>query len=336
MAKIRTMLARLPQLLAATSVVGAGVAFVQDDRIEVAAAGTRDASGGRPVTADTVFDVASLTKPLVAFAALQLVDERVLDLNQPLSEFTRLLVPDDPRSARITAYHLLTHTCGLQNVRGKEPLRMFFEPGAWFSYSSLGFMYLQLAVEAKTGEPLETTIRRLVFEPLGMVSSSLEWRDVFAKNQAAAHDAGARLAPHRPAAANASYSLKTTASDYAKFARAVLRGDRLRRDTWEQWFAPAVMVPSREIERLHAPPEMTEPDIGWALGWGVEPIPNTFFHWGKMAGMRSFVMGSRPRGTALVVLTNCNTGLRLATELVVATLPDSHAAMRWLREGVTE
>lgn len=330
------MFETLPQLVAATSVVGASVAFVQGECIDVAAAGIRDASTALPVTPETVFDVASLTKPLVAFATLQLAEDGVLDLHQPLAEYTRLLVPDDPRAARITAYHLLSHTCGLQNVRGKEPLRMFFEPGAWFSYSSVGFMYLQLAIEAKTGEPLEDTIARLVFGPLRMASSSLEWRDAFAENEAAPHEGGARLAPHRPPAANASYSLKTTASDYAAFARAVLLGDCLRRDNCQQWFAPVVMVPSGEIERLHAPPEMVEPGIGWGLGWGVEPTADTFFQWGKMAGMRSFVMGNLRCGTALVVLTNSNTGLRLATELVASMLPGPHPAMRWLREGVTE
>ncbi len=330
------MLETLSQLVAASSVVGASVAFVHGDRIEVAAAGCRDALRDLPVTVDTVFDVASLTKPLAAFAALQLADEGLLDLDQPVGEYTRMLVPDDARAARITVRHLLSHTCGLQNIRGKEPLRMYFEPGAWFSYSSLGYMYLQLALEARTGEPLEDTIRRLVFDPLGMASSSLQWRAELAGNEAAPHEGGARLEPHRPPASNASYSLKTTAPDYGMFARAVLRGDRLRRSTWQQWLAPTVMVPSGEIERLHAPPERTEPDIGWGLGWGVEPAAGTFFQWGKMTGMRSFVMGDLRRQTALVVLTNSNTGLRLVAELVAGLLPGPHPSMRWLREGVTE
>lgn len=334
--EIEATLERLHVLVDATSVTGCSIAVVQNGRVELAAAGKRDASTGVAVDTDTVFDVASLTKPLVAFAALQLVDAGVLDLDEPVADFSRPVVPDDPRSSKITVRHLLTHTSGLQNIRGKDSLRLFFEPGSWFSYSSVGFMYLQLAVESKTRERLESTLRRLVFEPLGMHSSSLEWQGVYAENEALPHDAGQQLPPHRPVAANASYSLKTTAGDYGAFVRAVLTGDRLRAQTLREWFAPVVMVPLGQIERLHGRPEMTEPGVGWGLGWGVEPVAGTFFQWGKMPGVRSFVMGSRSERVGLVVLTNSNTGLRLALELAAVVLPGEHPALRWVCEGVPE
>lgn len=328
--------ARLHALLEEKSVVGASVALIRNGCIEVAAGGMRDVAGRLPVDTGTVFDAASLTKPLVAYAVLQLADAEVLSLDAPVVETVRPIVRDDPRATRITARHLLTHTCGLQNIRGKEPLRMHFEPGAWFSYSSVGFMYLQLAIEAKTGEPLEFTLQRLVFGPLGMHASSLEWREAFAGNEAVPHEAGKGVQCHRAPAANASYSLKTTAGDYAAFVRAVLAGERLRKETWREWLTPAVMVPLHEIERLHGKPEATEPGIGWGLGWGVEPAAGTFFQWGKMTGARSFVMGSPARRTGLVLLANCNTGLRLAPELVAPFLPGEHPAFAWLRAGVSE
>lgn len=142
---------RLQDLLESSAVVGASVALVQDDSVHVFAAGKKNAATGAAVRTDTVFDAASLTKPLVAFAALQLADAGLLDLDQSLAEFVRPLVRDDPRASKITTRHLLTHTGGLQNIRGKGALRLFFEPGSWFSYSSLGFMYLQLAIEQKDG-----------------------------------------------------------------------------------------------------------------------------------------------------------------------------------------
>jgi CubicO group peptidase (beta-lactamase class C family) len=182
-----TFIERLKDLLDRQSVIGASLAFVNDGTVSVAAAGVKDVATGAPVDVHTVFDAASLTKPLIAYAVLQLCDKGILDLDDPLAECVRPVIPDDPLAARITVRHILTHTCGLQNLRGKEPLRMFFKPGTRFSYSSVGYMYLQLAIEAKTGEPLETTLRRLVFEPLGMHSSSLEWREAFAVNEAIPH-----------------------------------------------------------------------------------------------------------------------------------------------------
>jgi CubicO group peptidase (beta-lactamase class C family) len=331
-----TFVERLKDLLDRQSVIGASLALVNDGTVNVATAGVKDIATGDPVNLGTVFDAASLTKPLVAYAVLQLCDKGVLGLDDPLVDCVQPVIRDDPLAARITVRHILTHTCGLQNLRGKEPLRMFFEPGARFSYSSVGFMYLQLAVEAKTGEPLETTLRRLVFEPLGMHSSSLEWRNAFAANEAIPHEEGERIAAHRAPAANASYSLKTTASDYGAFVAAVLGGARLKEETWQKWLAPAVMVPLREIVRLESAPDAIEPGIGWGLGWGLETANGTFFQWGKMNGTRAFVMGSPERKAGVVLLTNSNTGLRLIREVIASVLPGEHPAARWLSEGVSE
>jgi CubicO group peptidase (beta-lactamase class C family) len=327
---------RLQDLLHRGDVTGASVAVVDRGLVSVVAAGRKDVETGHPVAQDTVFDAASLTKPLVSYAVLQLVDSGVFGLDEPLATFVRPVIADDARAQEITARHLLTHTAGLQNLRGKEPLRLFFQPGSWFSYSSVGFMYLQLAVEARTGEPLEATVRRLVLDPLGMHASSLEWRDAFASNEAAPHEAGVRMDSHRAPAANASYSLKTTAADYAAFVAAVLSGARLKEQTWREWLSPAVMVPRGAIIALDGPPTAHEPGIGWGLGWGLEPGAGTFFQWGKMTGMRAFVLGSAQANAGLVLFTNSNTGLRLMPDLAEMVLPAQHPAIRWLLDGVTE
>jgi hypothetical protein len=68
----------------------------------------------------------------------------------------------------------------------------------------------------------------------------------------------------------------------------------------------------------------------------VEPATGSFFQWGKMAGIRAFVMGHPARRCAIVVLTNSNTGLRLANELVASVLPGEHPAIRWLQDGVAQ
>jgi CubicO group peptidase (beta-lactamase class C family) len=327
---------RLRALAAEHRVTGASLAVVQGGELTLAAAGVRDVRSGEPVDARTVFDAASLTKPLVAYAALQLVDAGVLQLDEPLSRWTAPIVPGDPLASLITLRHVLAHTCGLQNLRGKEPLRMYFRPGERFSYSSIGFTHLQSALEARTGEPLEATLRRLVFEPLGMRSSSLVWHDRFAANVATPHDAGQPLDKHRPLAANASWSLQTTAADYAAFATAVLRAERLSPATWKQWVTPNVMVPLGAIVDLDSVAKPTGRDIGWGLGWGVERKAGTLFQWGKVSGVRAFAMLNPGRQVALVLLTNSNTGLRLMEGLTRDLLPGEHPAVRWLADGVTE
>jgi CubicO group peptidase (beta-lactamase class C family) len=186
---------------------------------------------------------------------------------------------------------------------------MYFTPGERFSYSSTGFMHMQSAIEARTGEPLEVTLRRLVFVPLGMRSSSFEWQESFAANLALPHENGTRLVKHRPPAASASYSLQTTAGDYGRFIAAVPRGAAIH---------------------LEAAPAETEDDVAWGLGWGLEPSRGTFFQWGKMDGVRAFAMGSVAAQTGVALFTNGNTGLRLMGDVAGLVLPGAHPAIAWL------
>lgn len=326
----------LRSLVAEHGITGAALASVREGRIELAVAGWKDARVAEPVDTQTIFDAASLTKPLVAHAALQLVDAGTLQLDEPLVRWTAPIVPGDPAASLITLRHVLTHSCGLQNLPGRDPLRIYFAPGSRFSYSSVGFMLLQRAMEAATGEPLEATLRRLVFEPFGMQSSSLEWQDRFLYDAATPHEGHARLDKHRPPAANASYSLQTTVGDYGAFIAAVLGGDRLAPATWMLWRTAAVMVPLGEIVYLEPEAKATEPGIGWTLGWGIESRSGTLFQWGKVPGARAFAMVDPGQQSGMVLLTNCNTGLRLMRGLADALLPGEHPAIQWLMEGVAE
>jgi CubicO group peptidase (beta-lactamase class C family) len=315
---------------------GAAIASISDGQISVVNLGVRDIESGEPVTDQTIFDVASLTKPMVAYAVLQLVDQGVIDLDTPLSEFTTPVVPDNPVSSRITARHILTHTSGLQNLRGDEPIRVYFEPGSRYSYSSIGFMYLQRALEALTNESLESTMRRLVFEPLDMSSSSLVWNARFENNVAISHENGERLGKHRPLQANASYSLQTTAADYSRFVAAVLQGARLKPDTYCEWLKPTTNAPKESALQLEDASAEFDAGIAWGLGWGLESERGTFFQWGKMNGVRAFVMGSPRNNSGAVLLTNGNTGLRLLSGVADLVLPREHPAVRWLEVCVTE
>jgi len=191
--------------------------------------GIRGSHDRSPVDAQTVFEAASLTKPLVSFIALQLAEEGLLDLDLPLNDICAEYVPDDARALKITALHVLTHTSGLPNiVRADAPLRTYFAPGERFSYGSSAFAWLQRAMQTVTQRSLETLARERVFEPLGMHNSSLEWQKRFFDNHAQGHEwEGEPVTKRRLETAQASWSLLTTAPDYMRFLQAVLNAEGL-------------------------------------------------------------------------------------------------------------
>jgi len=142
-------------------------------------------------TVDTRFFLASVTKPIVATAAMQLVDESRLDLHEPLVG----LLPElrgDPRRERIAAWHVLTHTAGLADVppdvlRKQRPsyAKMLakvlaetpeWDPGSRFRYCSDSFYLVAEAIARLTGMSFADALRRRLLEPLGMDGATFDVR----------------------------------------------------------------------------------------------------------------------------------------------------------------
>jgi len=311
----------LKQLIVDARVPGLSMAIVSDGQATTRiTAGIRNSHDGIAVDPQTVFAAASLSKPLFAYSVLQLIDAGKLTLDLPLSQHVPDYVADDPRAATITIRHVLSHTSGLPNWRSAEhPLKTYFVPGERFSYSGEGFVWLQRVVESVTSEDLNTTIRRLIFEPLGMHRSSYVWQSAFETNYADPHDAEEepgttirRLVP------NSAASLLTTAEDYALFLSAVLSGTGLKREAARYWLEPQV--------------RMQDAQIAWGLGWGLEADTSTFFQWGDYdrGRFKAFAMGSQQQGCAIVVLTNDFHGMAIMPNLVGAALAGAHPAFSWL------
>src|SRR5271155_5814199 len=305
------------QLIVDAHVPGLSMAVVRDGQAaELTAVGVRNSLNRTAVDRQTIFDAASLSKPLFAYAVLRLVDAGKLALDTRLSLHAPDYVTDDRRAAAVTVQHVLSHTSGLPNWRSADlPLKTHFPPGERFSYSGEGFVWLQRTVEAASGEPLDTTLRRLIFEPLGMHRSSYAWQSAFDANYADPHDPEeAPGTKNKPAVPNTAASLQTTADDYARFLEAVLSGAGLRRDTARLWLEPQV--------------HLDDTQIAWGLGWGLEPKSGTFFQWGDNdhGRFKAFAMGSIQQRCAVVVFTNGFHGMAIMPELIGKSLSGPHPA----------
>src|SRR6266542_3949462 len=223
------------RLMREAAVPGIAVALIRDGRLDrYVNLGVRGAQKPVALDQDTVFDAASLSKPVFAHLVLQLVDRGELALEAPLDDYVAGYLAGDPRARTVTVGHVLSHSSGLPNWRNADyPLRTYFAPGERFSYSGEGYLYLQRAVEAVTGEKLPVLAQRLVFEPLAMTRSSFVWQPRFDDNRAWPHDAfGAPALGNKPGEANVAWSLQTTAAD---FARGLGWGLESRAGTFFHW-----------------------------------------------------------------------------------------------------
>ncbi len=305
---------QIPAWMEAASVPGLAVAFADRDGVSF------EATFGDGVDSETVFEAASLSKPVCAYLALQLAGQGRLDLDRPLSEIHRYAdLIHDPRGLTLTPRMVLSHTSGLPNWRrGRAALDFVHDPGQQFQYSGEGFVYLQLALEELTGKSLESLARERIFGPFEMHRSSFLWNQE-GSNVARGHSAAGRARDKRGIQSpNAAFSLHTTAGDYARFLSAMLRGDGLSPEILEQMITPQISV---------------NPGVHWGLGWGLEDNEDgmSYWHWGHNGGYRAYTVSYPSRDFAVVYFTNSDNGLMLAPSLLaVATGEEDHPALRHL------
>ena len=143
----------------------------------IATFGFSDRELQQAVTPDHLFQVGSITKSFVALTCLQLHDEGKLDLERPVLEYLPWL-PIVAKQGTITPHHLLTHTSGLPNALGllmSDPGARYvqgYRPGSHFHYCNLGYCILGHLIASIDRRPWSESVRRRIFEPIGMKASS--------------------------------------------------------------------------------------------------------------------------------------------------------------------
>ena len=320
-------------------VPGLSIAAIQKGAVEWRRAfGVRDGASGMPVEDDTVFEAASMSKPVFAYAVMKLVEKGVLDLDRPLTEYVReRFVDGDPRLDLITARQVLCHTSGFQDIRsGENPLKIHFAPGEQWQYSGEGYAYLQSVVTALTGRvdqsdcssyeaelkvcgtDFDAYMKANLLMPLGMDSSTYVWDDAFSSHMARPHDdQGRPLTPGKSMAPDvarygAMGGLLTTATDYAKFLIEII----------DPKPADAFRLTQANIEEMLRPHVKVEDgpgyEISWALGWKIaqtEEFGEIVSHGGDQTGFHSIAEFSREKMSGYVILTNGENGWKLIQEL---------------------
>jgi CubicO group peptidase (beta-lactamase class C family) len=292
-------------------VPGVSVSLIEDGEIVWSEGiGVRHSERGVPVTPDTVFEAASISKPVFAYAVLGLHERGIISLDDSLDGYlSEPYLVDDPRLSLITMRQVLCHSTGFQNWRGEEPLEIHFEPGERFSYSGEGYMYLQRVVEEVTDLPLEKFMEEAILRPFGMVDSSYVWLDGYEGRMAYPHDEEEKAGElRRRSEAKSASSLYSTSRDIARFVIENMEpsnpgGPRLSPETVDEMLRPQMRV---------------NDSVSWGLGWGLQHANDgeSFWQWGDNGGYKNFAMASWEREEGVIILTNGANGLKLCEELV--------------------
>ncbi|MBT0586170.1 serine hydrolase domain-containing protein [Alteromonas oceanisediminis] len=301
---------QIPELMQHAKVKGLAIAKVNEGTITWHAAfGAR--SPDDPMQVDTVFNAASLTKPVFAMMSLHLVANDTLTLDGALSDYW--IDPDvvnDPRHQALTARIILSHQSGLPNWRGERQLAFLFAPGARHEYSGEGYEYLRHAIENNTQAPLPSLVHKHVFAPAGMTHSAMSWAESMGNNVALGFDESGNtidsaLTEKQP---NAAAHLMTTVDDYARFLSWVAQGAGLPDPIFQQMQQP---------QALH-----DDPAERFGLGWKLIPLTNTelLMHDGREPGVRTYAVVHPETQEGLVILTNSSNGDLIFRDLIVAAL----------------
>jgi CubicO group peptidase (beta-lactamase class C family) len=333
--------AELRQRMTFYKVPGLSIALI--DREELAWAkgyGVVEAGCEEPVTADTIFQAASISKPLTAMIALHLVEDGLLDLDAdvndvlhswkiPLSKYTQAV--RNGTRPKVTLRGLLSHTAGM-NIRGytgypsgrelpslqqilngeppanSKPVRVMQAPGKAFRYSGGGYMVTQQLVEDVTGKPLAALAKEFIFNKLGMLNSTFDSHlpQVYLPQAATAHRKTGKPVPGKwhtyPEQAPA--SLWSTPSDLARLVVEVLRS----------YNNESNLVLSAQMTRQMLIPVMGIGGLGFNIV--IKDGITRFGHPGWNEGFHNFMLSCLESGQGVVWMTNGENGKKLGWELM--------------------
>lgn len=317
-----------PRWLAEHHVPSLAIAYIHDGRVRWTRVYGEQAQGV-PATERTLYNVASLAKPVFAETMLRLAADGRLSLDEPLAgAWVDPDVAGDPRYQRLTPRIALSHRTGFPNWRHQNGgvLKFDRDPGTELGYSGEGFEYARRFAQNKLGTPWEALAEQYVLRPFGMTSTASSRRDWFAGRIAVPYGPEGRWGePSVKDSALASDDLYTTVGDYAAFLVGVMNRDGL---------APAFAA-QRDSVHVVNPRGGGEcaagavcPRVGMGLGWEIIQFPGETvrMHTGSDWGEKSMAFYFAESRDGVVMFTNGEAGMKVMLQALVTLFPDTQLA----------
>jgi len=313
---------KIPQWLAQNKVPCVGIGIIENGQLKYAKV-FGELQKGVPAPDNTIFEIASMVKPVVATVTLKLVEAGQWNLDEPIAKYW--IDPDllnDKLLRKLTTRHILSHQSGFPNWRSGK-LKFEFEPGTKFQYSGEGFEYLRKALENKFKKTLVQLSDSFLFKPLGIKNTRYFFdKDMDTTLYAIPHDGqgdkiGISISKDR--GVNAAALLLTTIEDYSKFMIYVMNGAGLSPNLYNDMVRPQVNVKEH---------------ISRGLGWGlVYDLPNDEFaieHGGSNMGVKTqcIILPKSKRG--VLVFTNSDNGLAICNNIIRESLDNGQQILDFI------
>lgn len=283
--KVSTLETRIKTIMDSVGLPGLSIAIINDHKIAyhqkfgLANNKTKD-----PVTAQSIFEGASLSKPLFAYFVMKMVEQGKFDLDKPIYEHLKTIFPEhaiDPACFEayktITPRIVLSHGTGIPNWVKGEPIKIAFKPGTDFSYSGEAYQHMGAALGTKLGigwgSALDSLFLKQVAHPIGMKRSFYTWNDTLEKHAVKGHMKG-RVNPemHRDKKVGPGYSLQSDAYDYALFLIEMMRPKNLKPALRDEMLTEHNHF--KNDNKIHLETGQT----GWGLGFAQKPTPQGLMH----------------------------------------------------------
>lgn len=287
---------------------GISLALIKDGKLVYHKTyGVRNSFTNEKVDEQTLFEAASITKPVFAFAVQRLAERGVIDLNKPLYEYLPYKdIEYDDRYKLMTAKHVLTHRTGFPNWRYMNPdnkLNLLFTPGTKFNYSGEGFEYLKMVVEKVTGKKVEQVLQEEVIEPMRLYHTFFSKNDSLVRMAASGHHDMLPSDKQLPEQPGMAYSMQTEAKVFSNFMIYLLEQRGLNEETYK------TMMEKHSEYEFDADDE--KPAVPTYMGMSLEiretPYGKSFGHGGNNGDFKCRFEVFKDLKMGYAVFTNSNT-----------------------------
>jgi len=310
--KTKDLRKRIEFLRDSLGMLGVSIALINDRQIAYHEVfGVQNLETGKAVEKESIFEGASLSKPIFAYFAMKMVDQGILDLDKPLhAYFPHPAIDSASQEAykKITARMVLSHSTGFPNFSQGQVISLPFEPGTDFLYSGEAYQYLAAIIGSLNGvgwkDKFNAIFEREVTEPLGMEHTSFLWNEYLAQYKVYGHKEGIPtdngLGGWSGKTFNAFSSIHSEAYEYALFIQAMLNKEGLSETGFEQMLAPAnVFHPHNELLQETG-------QTAWGLGFAQKPSEHGLMHLhtGNNHDFQAYCMFIMEQGYGIVVFTN--------------------------------